>query len=276
MVPKEEKFAIEEDRGVICPPTIRLISSNTSCDITTGDIMTTNRTNQNIDKKAKKDVQTTTHFYILLDRSGSMESMKSDVIGGYNAFITEQQTVKGKAKVTLVQFDSQEPQEVLADAKNIGDITPLTGEMFSPRGGTPLLDASAQLIERVLGRQNLRKITGKNHEEIVFITITDGEENQSTKTSLKDITKLIKQGKEDGWSFVFLGAGIDAYAEATRLGYDAGSVQAWEPTGESAKTMWGSVSRASKSLREDVYNQISMDKKAFFRGVKEAEQQGDL
>ena len=70
--------------------------------------MTTNRTNQNTDKKAKKDVQTTTHFYILLDRSGSMESMKSDVIGGYNAFITEQQTVKGKAKVTLVQFDSQE------------------------------------------------------------------------------------------------------------------------------------------------------------------------
>lgn len=238
--------------------------------------MTTNRTNQNTDKKAKKAVQTTTHFYILLDRSGSMESMKSDVIGGYNAFIAEQQTVKGKAKVTLVQFDSQEPQEVLADAKKIGDITPLTGEIFSPRGGTPLLDASAQLIERVLGRQNLRKTTGRSKEEIVFITITDGEENQSTKTSLQDITKLIEQGKEDGWSFVFLGAGIDAYAEATRLGYDTGSVQAWEPTGESAKTMWGSVSRASKTLREDVYNQISMDKKAFFRGVKEAEQKGDL
>jgi uncharacterized protein YegL len=211
------------------------------------------------------------HFYILLDRSGSMESMKSDVIGGYNSFLKEQQAVEGRARLTLVQFDSQNSQETIVDAGRLKNVKPLTEATFSPRGGTPLLDATAELIERVLGRQAKRNALGLSEEEVVFITITDGEENQSVRAGLADVKRLIDVGTEHGWSFVFLGAGVDAYADAGRLGYSADSVQAWDADGEGAAAMWGSVSRAAHMLRVDVAMNTAFDKKAYFRGMKEAE-----
>ncbi len=200
-----------------------------------------------------------------------MESMKSDVVGGFNTFLAEQQAQPGRAKVTLVQFDTQNPQEVLLDAAGISHVHPLTEAAFQPRGGTPLLDATSQLITRVLGRQATRSALGKHEEEVVFITVTDGEENSSRTATLEHVRTLIDAGKESGWSFVFLGAGLDAYADAHRLGYDTDSVQAWKPSGKSARTMMHSVSRAASQLRADVNNNVAFDKKAYFRGLKEAE-----
>lgn len=220
----------------------------------------------------KPEKTPTVHFYILLDRSGSMESMRADVIGGYNNFIAEQTKVSGKARVTLVQFDSQDPQEVLLNAVRLERVPSLTENTFVPRGGTPLLDATAALIEAVRGRETTRKTLGKTAEEIVFVTVTDGEENQSTHTSLQDVQKLVKAGKENGWNFVYLGAGLDAYADASRLGYDTDSVQRWAADGDGAAMMWKSLSRASCALRSDVLNKRSFDKSSYFRGIKEAEE----
>lgn len=228
-------------------------------------------------KKAspKKAAPRTVHFYVLLDRSGSMESMKGDVIGGFNDFLRTQRETAGRARMTFVQFDSQDPQDTVCDAARLEEVPELTAARFQPRGGTPLLDATAELIERVLGRQAKRKALGKATEEIVFMTITDGEENQSRKTSLDQVQKLIAAGKEDGWNFVFLGAGLDAYADAHRLGYDVDSVQAFAANGDGAKLMWSSVSRASSALRGDVIAGRSFNKAAYFRGVKEAEEGTD-
>lgn len=214
----------------------------------------------------------TVHFYILLDRSGSMESMRADVIGGYNNFISEQRKTAGRARVTLVQFDSQDPQEILLSAMRLDRVPELTEDTFVPRGGTPLLDATATLIESVRGRASVRRTLGKPNEEIVFVTVTDGEENQSVRNRLEDVRRLVEAGKEDGWNFVYLGAGLDAYGDATRLGYDAESVQRWAADGEGAGKMWGSLSRASVQLRGDVAAGRVFDKSAYFRGVKEAEE----
>jgi len=165
----------------------------------------------------KPEKTPTVHFHILLDRSGSMEPLRADVIGGYNNFIAEQTKVSGKARATLVQFDSQDPQEMLLKAVR-GDRVPApTESTFVPRGDTPLLDATAALIETVRGRATTRKTLGKLTEEIVFVTVTGGEENQSTHTILQDVQKLVKAGKENGWNFVYLGADLDAYADAARL-----------------------------------------------------------
>ena len=228
-----------------------------------------------LSKKIPAKKERIVHFYILLDRSGSMESMKSDVIGGYNTFIQEQKDIKGRAKVTLVQFDSQDPQEMLLEASSLRHILPLSASTFIPRGGTPLLDASAKLIEKALGRQAARSAQGRSEEEIVFLTITDGQENQSVSTSLSDVRNLVETGKEQGWSFVFLGVGLDAYADARVMGYADESVQEWKANGDSAKIMWGSVSRAASALRRDVADNVQFDKQAFFRGIKEVEQAYD-
>jgi Mg-chelatase subunit ChlD len=214
----------------------------------------------------------TVHIYILLDRSGSMESMRHDVVGGLNEFLEQQKNAPGRARVTLVQFDSQDPQETRLNAVRIANVPAFTAKDFEPRGGTPLLDATGTLIERALGREASRKLSGRTQEEVVFVTVTDGEENQSRHHNLESVRSLIAGASEAGWNFVFLGAGIDAYGDAQRLGYSSGSTQAWEANGDGAKKAWGSVSRAMHQLRHDVNSNAFFDKAEYFRGLKEAEE----
>ena len=82
-----------------------------------------------------------THIAVILDRTGSMESIRDDTIGGFNAFLNEQKQQPSKATLTLVQFDSQDPYEVIHQVKTIKEVPELTKETYVPRATTPLLDA---------------------------------------------------------------------------------------------------------------------------------------
>ena len=123
----------------------------------------------------------TLHLYVLLDRSGSMSSMTADVIEGFNTLLAEQATAGGvAARMTFVQFDDHDPQEVITDAVPLAEVAPLTIHSFAPRGATPLLDATGRLI----GTAMTRAKTIADPESIVFATITDGLENSSTEFTL--------------------------------------------------------------------------------------------
>jgi hypothetical protein len=78
-----------------------------------------------------------THISIILDRTGSMESIRDDTIGGFNTFLEEQKKQPGMATLTLVQFDSQDSYEVIHDFKPVDEILPLTRETYVPRASTP-------------------------------------------------------------------------------------------------------------------------------------------
>ena len=168
-----------------------------------------------------------THIVILLDRSGSMESIAGDVVGGYNEFIRGQAAAGSDARVTFVQFDSQNPQEVIVAGAPIAEIVPLTRASFVPRGGTPLLDATGQLIARIDANQAAREAAGMPKEDVVFVSITDGHENQSREFTLDRIRQLVTEKQAQGWTFVFLSAALDVYGEAQAMGVGAGSVQAF-------------------------------------------------
>ena len=215
------------------------------------------------------------HFYVLLDRSGSMESMRSDVIGGFNALIAEQQADGPDARITLVQFDSQDPQELLIDARRITGARPLSEATFVPRGGTPLLDATGQLIARASVREQERTVLGKRPEAITFITITDGHENQSREYGRRDIMRLVKEKEARGWTFAFLGAGLDAYGEAGAMGYDSRSIQAFAPDGTGAQVAFADVSRSMVNRRAKLRNAESYDPGDFYEGRKDAEADRD-
>ncbi|MFM7899643.1 MAG: VWA domain-containing protein, partial [Actinomycetota bacterium] len=101
-----------------------------------------------------------THIVILIDRSGSMQSIAGDVIGGYNQFLRAQQADGSDARVTFVQFDSQDPQEVIVAGAPISEVVPLSEATFVPRGGTPLLDATGRLIARIAANQAERRNAG--------------------------------------------------------------------------------------------------------------------
>jgi len=138
----------------------------------------------------------------ILDRSGSMEACRDDTIGGFNAFLREQQAEGGT--LTLILFDHE--YSVSYTNKPISDVEPLTINTFVPRGATALLDAIGKAI----------KNTQSNVPTVVILT--DGQENSSQEYTKAHIKDLIEQKTKDGWTFVYLGANQDAFAEAGQLG----------------------------------------------------------
>jgi Mg-chelatase subunit ChlD len=138
----------------------------------------------------------------LLDRSGSMESCRDDTIGGFNSFVKDQAALGGK--LTLVQFD----HEIITTYTDmeLKDVVPLTTETFQPRGSTALLDAIGTIVK------------SQKSENPLVIILTDGQENSSTKFTKAHIKDLIEQKTKDGWTFMYLGANQDAFAEAGAMG----------------------------------------------------------
>lgn len=139
----------------------------------------------------------------ILDRSGSMETCLDDTIGGFNAFLRDQ--VVDGGTLTLIQFDHE--YSLIYDKKPIGEVEPLNRETFKPRGSTALLDAIGKTV---------KSITDDRKPTIAILT--DGLENAShmyTKSHVKD---LVEQKTKEGWTFVYLGANQDAFAEAGSIG----------------------------------------------------------
>ena len=139
----------------------------------------------------------------LLDRSGSMESIRDDTIGGFNACMNDQKAIGGN--LTLFQFDHEIVETYTR--VNLNEVVPLTRETYVPRGSTALLDAIGHVIK-----------TWTGSESPTVIILTDGLENQSHKYTKAHVKDLIEQKTKDGWTFVYLGAHEDAFSEAGGLG----------------------------------------------------------
>jgi hypothetical protein len=197
-----------------------------------------------------------------------MSSMAADVVDGFNALLAEQATTGGgAARMTLVQFDTQDPQEVVVDAIPLAEMAPLSLQTFQPRGGTPLLDATGRLIGAAMTRQH----TIAEPESIVFATITDGLENASREFQLEGIKQLIADRTAEGWTFVYLGADPSAYGEAQRLGYDDRSTQHFAADGVGARAAFAELSRATTARRGKLTRRESIDAGDFFEGEKHAD-----
>jgi Mg-chelatase subunit ChlD len=213
-----------------------------------------------------------THVALLLDRSGSMAPLVADVIGGVNQFLTEQRAQGNDVRVSIVQFDSNDPQEVKVWGAPISEVGALTTADFQPRGGTPLLDATGLLIGRVKVDAQSRVAAGLAEEDIVFVTVTDGEENQSREFTLAQVKALVETQTAAGWTFVFLSAGLNAYGDAAAMGFDASNSQAWDRRGDNTRMAFDSVSKGMTNLREKKRRGMSTGNVDFFETGKDAEE----
>jgi len=210
-------------------------------------------------------------IWFLLDRSGSMQGLTEDVVGGFNQFVADQVLKPGKARLTAVQFDGTDPFEMIVDARRINDVPELTSDVYQPRGVTPLYDALGHLIKSADRRISYRAEKGRPEEDQLVIVFTDGLENASTKFERSKIFELIQDRMNADWTFVFMGANQDSYAEGHKIGLVDGNVQNYAATPESVKVAFSSVSRASMEFRGKSRYQRGMDRDDFFGGVKEAE-----
>ena len=153
---------------------------------------------------------------ILLDRSGSMASVKSDVEGGFERFLADQRAIPGECALTLVQFDSQSIEPVYVERP----IQTAPGLELNPRGMTPLLDAVGQTILRT-GERLTAKPEAARPGRVLFVIITDGKENASREYSKTRVREMVQhQTQAYQWQFLYLGANVDAFAEAGGLGID--------------------------------------------------------
>lgn len=156
-----------------------------------------------------------TEMVFILDRSGSMGGLESDTIGGFNAMIEKQKKEEGKAYVTTILFDDR--YEVLHDRADLLEVPRMTDKDYTVRGCTALLDAVGRAITHISDvHRYIRKEDVPAHT--IFVITTDGLENASREYSYKQVKKLIEQKKKLGWEFLFIGANIDAAAEAARMG----------------------------------------------------------
>ncbi|RGY82394.1 vWA domain-containing protein [Dorea sp. AM58-8] len=159
-----------------------------------------------------------TELVFILDRSGSMSGLEKDTIGGFNSMLEKQRKEPGDAVVSTVLFDNE--TEVIHDRVVIADVPNLTDKEYFVRGCTALLDAVGGAIHHI---GNVHKYARKEDvpEKTLFIITTDGMENASRHYTYDKVRNMIERQKERyGWEFLFLGANIDAAAEAKRFGID--------------------------------------------------------
>jgi hypothetical protein len=158
-----------------------------------------------------------TRLVFLLDRSGSMQSIKSDVIGGFDAFLAEQRAGEGLCTVTLAQFDHE--YEVVYSGVDLAQVPPLT---LRPRGRTALLDSMGKLITDTATEIDSLPEHDKPATVIVAI-MTDGMENASHEWRRPDIKALVEQQTNNsGWEFLYMGADQDAVEVGRGLGVKDG------------------------------------------------------
>lgn len=202
---------------------------------------------------------TDTHISIILDRSGSMASIRDDTIGGFNAFLDEQERVSGSATLTLVQFDTQNPYEIIFQFEQISEVPHLTHSTYVPRAGTPLYDAIGKGIVD-LDTQLINLKGSEKPSQIVFVIITDGYENSSTEYTKQQILDLIKQKQDrEDWQFVYLGAEIDPDKEAIDLGFMPRKSMAFDKTQAGTSHMWHTMSKHVSDYRQALSKEIEFD-----------------
>jgi len=188
-----------------------------------------------------------TKVTILLDESGSMNSCMTQTISGFNEYIDKLKSDKGKFLITLTKFNSNGVNIVYRN-KNVKSVPKLSNDNYRPNGMTPLYDAIGKTVKKE-----------KNNN--LFIIITDGAENTSKEYKLSDITEIIKDCEKLGWTFIYLGADQDAWANAKSYGLSRGNVMSFSSRqmGRTMKGLAGSTisysacSKPTKKFFKDHY-----------------------
>ena len=166
-----------------------------------------------------------TEIVLLLDTSGSMGPLVSETTLAINSFVDQQKRLGANATFSMFTFSTNV----------LPFYPPMPIEMVQPisiivtGGMTALLDAVATTIDETGKR--LRALDEKDRpNKVVFVVLTDGHENMSTKHN-KDavLARIAHQKTKYGWQFLFLGADADAFEDAAMMGIGYAQAMSWEP-----------------------------------------------
>ena len=188
-----------------------------------------------------------TELVFILDRSGSLQGLEVDTIGGFNAMLEKQKKEPGEAFVSTILFNDH--TQVLHDRVKIEAVEPITHREYYVRGCTALLDAIGGAIHHI---GNIHKYARSEDvpEHTLFVITTDGMENASRRYTSQQVKTMIQRQKEKyGWEFLFLGANIDAVETAGSLGIAPDRAVNYHCDSEGTRLNYEVVSQAVTAVR---------------------------
>lgn len=198
------------------------------------------------DKTSCTDNVCRTEIVFVLDASGSMSGLEDDVVGGFNSLVERNREEPGEATVSTILFSDE--SRVLHDRVDIREVPRLTRRDYRCGGCTALLDAvggairHVDLVQRVLPE-------GLRAGRVLFAITTDGMENVSRRFTYPQVKRMIEEHREEGWEFLFIGANIDAAAEAGRLGIAPDRAAGYVADSRGTEVLFEAVSAAVLSAR---------------------------
>lgn len=185
----------------------------------------------------------TTLLVLVVDRSGSMQSIRSDMEGGIKRLLEDQRREPGKCFVTLAQFDTE--FDLLWNAVPVAEVTAYE---LVPRGSTALLDAIGRTIGYVQDYLDKLPLHHKP-DHVIFAVVTDGLENSSREWSRAKVMAAVKDRSDAGWHFTFLGANQDAIQEGAQVGVAAHAAMTYAPVPGAVAGAMSSLSASVKRVR---------------------------
>lgn len=182
-----------------------------------------------------------TEIIFVIDKSGSMSRLTNDTIEGFNGFV-ESQKDDTKTTLTTVLFDTS--WKILHDGIDVYEVSSMTSKDYIAGGGTAMLDAIGEIINRVQDRHD--ELGAEKPDNVLFVITTDGEENSSRKFTKAQIEKMIKhQTNGHGWEFMFLGANMDAVKEAQDIGISANRAISYDWSFNGTDALYSTVTAAA-------------------------------
>lgn len=184
-----------------------------------------------------------TLIWLILDRSGSMSGKEDDVIGGVNKFLEEQKKLPDPAIIGMTRFDNE--YEIFRKAADLQKAEPIGPGDYSPRGSTALLDAVGRTLSTLDDEW-------KQHqpEKAIVVVITDGYENASVEFTKSKVKDMIESREKSGkWTFLYFGAGVDAFAEGAAMGFAAVNTAGYQGTKVGVRRAYATMSSSVGNLR---------------------------
>lgn len=179
----------------------------------------------------------------ILDRSGSMESVRDETISGVNRYIEELKRDGSSYLFSLTQFNTN--FDIIHAAVLLDEVKPLNRDNYRPDGFTALLDAVGSTVGRV-------EKEAQDVEKVLVVVMTDGHENSSHRWTTDRLRELIQRKEKEGnWTFVFLGATADAWDTGVALGVQAGNAYRYDPgqTAQVTACLAASTSAYARSIQ---------------------------
>jgi hypothetical protein len=196
-----------------------------------------------------------TYIIFVIDRSGSMSSIRADMIGGFNAFIKSQQDAKiGTCRVFAYKFDTT--YEPMFEDIDLYQCPLLDNNNYEPRGGTALYDSLGKTIVDI-GVRLESTSEEERPEKVLVVTITDGEDNSHLETiqglkryTSQEVKDMVEHQKSKyNWDFAYIGANQDAWAVGSSMGYSAGTTLNYVADSAGTALAFDMLDRSTTSYR---------------------------